>query len=240
MSIIHEFLGESYFFLMGLETNHITSYREEDGFAYGKRASGVLHVTISNEVDIASLIKLLREEDYTKLYMSKLQWERLCKKVPAMDEGAYIARRLPSNEYINVPVASLLTSDRLNDVEALYKDVFVRGFAKEAYMRDKLESKRGRGYYYSENGMIQSVVQTDFETDKAAIIVGVASDVKYRGRGLATDLLKVLLADLDKEKKNSYLLYDNLDAGKIYERLGFEVYDQMITIKKENLLRVLS
>ncbi len=70
----------------------------------------------------------------------------------------------------------------------------------------------------------------------AAVIVGVATSKDYRCKGLATECLQVLCSRFLKEGKDLYLQYDNLEAGKIYERLGFRNVDQVIHYRKKKFL----
>ena len=54
----------------------------------------------------------------------------------------------------------------------------------------------------------------------------------YTGQGLATECLQLLSSRLLEEGKNIYLQYDNLEAGRIYERIGFKPIDQVMHYKK--------
>ena len=99
-------------------------------------------------------------------------------------------------------------------------------------MEEKLKSKRGRGICIEEDVEILSVGQTDFEIEDAAIIVGMATRKKHRHKGMASQCLQKLCKDLLEEGKDLYLQYDNFQAGKIYERQGFEIIDQVVHLSK--------
>ncbi|MDF2841107.1 MAG: putative acetyltransferase, partial [Clostridia bacterium] len=65
-----------------------------------------------------------------------------------------------------------------------------------------------------------------------AIIVGVGTAAAFQGKGLATKCLKVLCSQLLREGKDLYLQYDNMNAGRIYEKLGFQPIDMIRYYKR--------
>lgn len=80
----------------------------------------------------------------------------------------------------------------------------------------------GRCYFIEYNGEIVASCQTTAEYDKAAMIVGVATNPAYRRMGMATACLHRLCHNLLAEGKSPCLFYDNPHAGALYHRLGFE------------------
>jgi uncharacterized protein len=95
---------------------------------------------------------------------------------------------------------------------------------KKQFVDNKLSSiEMGKTLYIKEDDKIISTVAVTAETTKNAMVVGVATDEDYRGRGYATLLLKKLMdIYITQKKKQLCLFYDNLAAGKIYLKLGFE------------------
>jgi predicted GNAT family acetyltransferase len=94
-------------------------------------------------------------------------------------------------------------------------------------MEERIKSGRGRGLCIRRNGKIVAVAQSEFEMDTSALIVGVATDPASQGKGLGSTCVEALCSQLLKEGKDLYLQYDNMDAGRIYERLGFRPFDQV-------------
>jgi len=92
---------------------------------------------------------------------------------------------------------------------------------KEQLHKD-IEFKVGRVYYIEESEEIISAVSTSAETSTSAMIVNVCTLLKYRGKGYASAILSKILDDLLKEKENVCLFYDNLEAGRIYQKKGFK------------------
>ncbi len=95
---------------------------------------------------------------------------------------------------------------------------------KTGFIEAKMKSiQMGTTLFIEKNGKIISTVATTAETTKSAMVVSVATHKAYRNRGLAT-VLMLHLMDLYIHQKNKSLclFYDNVDAGKIYLKLGFK------------------
>ncbi|WP_425447405.1 GNAT family N-acetyltransferase [Dethiothermospora halolimnae] len=144
-------------------------------------------------------------------------------------EGAFIGKLSKENKIDredNIECIKKLTVDDLDNIVKLYKKVF-NGFTSKEIMKEKLKTKRGRGYCIYHNKELISVAQSEFEDNDSAVVVGVATDPKFQKKGLASKCLKILSNELQNEDKDIYLQYDNKDAGKIYEKLGFIVVDRV-------------
>lgn len=115
----------------------------------------------------------------------------------------------------------------LDGVEELYKEVF-HAYASRSVMETRLSDKRGRGYVIYHDGRIISAVQSEFESRKSAVIVGVATSKDFQKKGLAGFLLELICKELAEEGKNLYLQFDNPDAGRIYYRFGFKDVDRVV------------
>ena len=63
------------------------------------------------------------------------------------------------------------------------------------------------------------------ENDNTAMIIGVGTHPKYRNRGLASKCLIKLCKELLAENIKPCLFYDNEEAGKLYNKLGFKTID---------------
>lgn len=90
-------------------------------------------------------------------------------------------------------------------------------------LEKKFVDKTGRGYHIkNDKDEIVSSAETTAENTSSAMVIGVCTDNDFRGRGYATAVISQLCRDLLGEGKSLCLFYDNPEAGKIYERLGFE------------------
>lgn len=59
------------------------------------------------------------------------------------------------------------------------------------------------------------------ETGDAAMIIAVATDPEFRGRGYASACVARLVKGLNRRGRSACLFYNNPVAGRIYQRLGF-------------------
>lgn len=145
-------------------------------------------------------------------------------------EASYISKLSFKTLYKSNPhpeVTKLKIEDLGKAVE-LYAKVF-NSHASRDIMERKILSSRGRGFCIKQGEDIISIAQTDFEGNSSALIVGVATDPKFQGKGLATKCLETLITELNRDL---YLLYNNEEAGKLYEKLGFKVIDQVRHYKR--------
>ncbi len=201
------------------------------------RKTGVLQFYSQGNFDLQGFIKLIETLDYNSLIGAKSQCDQFLGKgiFARIEEGAYLSKldkenkiELSDNKY-NI---RSITTDDLDEIIKVYKTVFKSFTPKEA-MEKKLRDGRGRGVCIEVDGKIRSIAQSDFETDDSAVIVGVATDKDYQGKGLGTSCLAFLSHILQEEGKDLYLQYNNLEAEGIYERLGFKKIDRVIHYYKE-------
>lgn len=94
--------------------------------------------------------------------------------------------------------------------------------ANAASKKRSIEQKVGRSYYLEQDGKMVSSASTTAENSKSAMVVAVATDNRYKGKGYATLCLAKLILDLVQEGKELCLFYDNPSAGSIYKKLGFQ------------------
>lgn len=236
-------IARNYFILLGLKSkkpvyNKIYGEYVENQLKsiLLQRKSGILQFFASEEFDLNGFINLISRIKYSGLIGPRSYCEKFIGKdlFQSFKEGAYISKLGKDSEIKNSEKEYRTRKISLNDLDQiveLYKSVF-SSFAPKEIMEEKLMTQRGRGICIEKNGEIISVAQSDFETKDGAVIVGIATRKDYRGKGLATICLEELSRALLEEGKDLYLQYDNLEAGKIYEKLGFEIIDQVIHLKK--------
>lgn len=106
---------------------------------------------------------------------------------------------------------------------------------KEKFIENKLNAlKHSKSYMIKEDGLCVSTVSTVADTTTAAMVVAVATNPLYRGKGYASSLMKHLLKEyLINRKKSLCLFYDNPAAGKIYHRLGFVDKDMWVMLVRK-------
>ncbi len=93
---------------------------------------------------------------------------------------------------------------------------------EESFMTT-LEDGSTRRYIVEDGDKIICTAASTAESSDMAMIIGVATHKDYRNRGLASAVVSKLCSDLLSEGKTPCLFYDNPNAGKIYNRLGFKV-----------------
>lgn len=236
-------IARNYFILLGLASKKQVydkmygEYRDDELIAVlFRRNSGVLQFFSSQEFDLDGFADIISTLKYDSLIGPKSYCRKFLDKgvFTSIKEGAYISKLNRDHKMEPYEIQHKIrdiTVDDLDKIVELYKEVF-QSFSSKEVMEEKLNSNRGRGVCIEEDGKIISVAQTDFETEDAAIIVGVATNNNYRCKGLATECMQLLCSTLLKEGKDLYLQYENLEAGKIYERIGFREIDQVIHCRK--------
>lgn len=244
---LREFLLEdialNYFLLLAMDSgkdyfSEIYVEKDEEALkgALFIRKSGTVqcYLPFLNESSTAVWRGFLADIQCFKVILPKMYYEALGLETvfPEAIEKAYIAKltegslKLEGNQALNLEKLKHLgygfekheTSDAL-DIEGLYKQVF------ETYSSHQTIEKRlvhrGRGVKVLLQSQLVSSVCSEYETEKNALIVGVATLKEHCGKGLATTLLYNICKELLNEKKTLWLQYDNPKAGNIYKSLGF-------------------
>lgn len=236
-------IARNYFILLGLNSKkkvYDKVYGEYEGkvlkAALFIRKSGLLQLFMPGDFDLEGFTDLINSLDCSKLIgpgqycHSFFENGTFATAIP----GAYIAKLgkciMPEQIDNRILLRSIGIQD-LDEIVKLYDRVF-DSFSSKDVMETKLSTGRGRGICIEMGDRIVSVAQSDFETKTGALIVGVATDPGYRNKGLATLCTEYLSGTLQKEGKDIYLQYDNPNAGKIYDRLGFKVIDRVIHYSK--------
>lgn len=228
--------ARSYFIRLGLMRAEVYQavYAELDSWGGLRgllclRKSGVLQFYAPGEYDGANFAALIHELPFTTL----ISPESCCAPLAAADcfggikVAAWIARldALAGGRGSEVPEA--LTPKDLSETDALYDRVFDHHMPL-TQMQEKLAAGRGRGVVIRRQGRIAAVAQSEFEEAASALIVGVAVAPEYRRQGLAESCMRSLCAQLMAEGKTVWLQYDSPEAGRLYEKLGFQVADRVL------------
>lgn len=236
--LLREDIARNYFILLGLEAESSPYQAIYGDYTGGRlrallflRKTGTLQFFARGEFDLEAFTNLIEGLDYRSLIGPSSLCDGFLDRglFSSFSEGAYIARLARDRGLRPEKSAYELRKIRredLDEVEEIYRECF-KSFASKGVMDRKLREKRGRGICLSEGGRIVSLAQSDFETPEAALLVGVATRKAYRGRGLASLCLSQLIYKLQGEPRELFLQYDNLEAGRIYERLGFEIYERV-------------
>ena len=104
---------------------------------------------------------------------------------------------------------------------------------KEKFIDSKMASiSMGVTYFILEDGIAISTVATTAETTKNAMIIGVATHINARKRGLASYLMSHLMQEYFNKNKYLCLFYDNPKAGAIYKKLGFRDTEKWVMTSK--------
>ena len=82
--------------------------------------------------------------------------------------------------------------------------------------------RTGRGYCIEINKKVVAMAKSTLETRTHAMIVGVGTHPNFRNRGLATKCIVKICNEIINENKTPCLFYDNIEAGRIYNKLGFK------------------
>ena len=104
---------------------------------------------------------------------------------------------------------------------------------KEAYLHflSDFTFRRNRGCArlktVLENDMVAACALTAAETERAAVLSGVACRADCRGKGYGKAVVHALCADLQREEKAAYVIALNDSAVGFYQKLGFHETNRM-------------
>ncbi len=96
----------------------------------------------------------------------------------------------------------------------------------EEALRSEYSTGHARGWFIEVDGRMVAIAQVTAQTLEAAMVVGVCTDLAWRGRGLAEACMRALIADVatpapDRQPRALCLFFDNPLAGRLYRKLGF-------------------
>lgn len=200
-----------------------------------KRFSGNLQIYATDGFDANELSEKLKGLQFDKLISAA----SFCDKLDPLlfeniVEGAYLVelknQRLLEKIYDRLDNQTvsldLLAIADLEEITDIYKKVFT-SYSSIPVMEKKLLSGRGRGYVLRKTGRIVAVAQSEFEEEKSALIVAVATEPDDQKKGYGSLLMGKLCHVLLGEGKRVFLQFDNPEAGKMYASMGFERFDQI-------------
>lgn len=235
----------NYFILIGLEREKHKKTFEKIWGEYDidnyllavllKRTTGNMQFYTRSQFNGEEFSKILKGEGFNKLMVREDIGNELKKhySFSKEEEGSFIYKldREAYSKYIGLEdkeIKQVKISD-IDRIIKLYERVF-SGFSTKEAMVNRLNNKTGRGYYIESGDEIISITQSTLETLSSAIVVGVATDPVHRKKGLAKKCMIKLCSELLDEEKGVFLQYDNPDAGRLYEDLGFKSIGRMITL----------
>ncbi|BES64294.1 GNAT family N-acetyltransferase [Gottschalkiaceae bacterium SANA] len=99
-------------------------------------------------------------------------------------------------------------------------------------MRHKMETKSGREVICKIDGKVVAGAATTAENSQSAMVVAVCTDPAYRKHGYASACVTKLAKDYVVLGKRLYLFYDNPNAGRIYNRIGFHEIGKYTMIQR--------
>jgi len=246
-SQVYEFIRQdnarNYFMRLGFESGKpvyekIIGEWDEEGRLKAvllKRLSGNMQFYSKGDFDTAGFVECISQIAFDALISPSSYCDKLLEHdlFSTVKDGAIIAKLDCSKvrDFESYPEVKTLRVEDLDEILGLYEKVFT-AFSSKKVMEERLRSGRGRGVCIKHEGKIVSVVQSEFEEKGSALIVGVGTAAEFQGKGLATKCLKVLCNELLREGKDLYLQYDNMEAGRIYEKLGFKPIDRVRYYKR--------
>ena len=118
------------------------------------------------------------------------------------------------------------------DIEAINK---MEGRITPAFSWNDMDEflAKGKGYYMEINGKIAAWAFSAAISDKE-IDIGVETNEKFQGKGLATVVSKEMLKYILSERKRPVWAchFQNIASAKLAKKLGFEEVDECSIIKK--------
>ncbi|MFT9493788.1 GNAT family N-acetyltransferase [Anaerosolibacter sp.] len=244
LQFIEQDIGRNYFIRLGLENTkrvyeRIIGEWDHEGKLKAvlfRRKLGNLQFYAWEHFDVEGFAESMGKMEFKALIGPASYCDSFLGKnlFSAVHGGAIIAKLAVDNHRLRTTVfdeIDVLRVQDLDEVVAIYEKVFT-GFSGKPVMEERLNSGRGRGLCIRRNGKIAAVAQSEFEMNHAALIVGVATDPEFQRKGLGTKCVEALCGQLLREGKDLYLQYDNIDAGRIYESLGFIPFDQVMHYEK--------
>ncbi|MCR3956453.1 MAG: GNAT family N-acetyltransferase [Gudongella sp.] len=234
---------ENYFNLLGLLSRkpiyrdiYIQKDRSGRTLSYlFHRLSGTIKFYSREDYDVDELIEFLATLNFRKLIGPFASTERL---EGILGKGKPVTYLCRLDDPIELEASGnddmwQLEADELEKVVEVYLEVF-KSFASQEVMEEKLLTGRGRAFGLWQGGRLVSVVQTDFEQEGSALVVGVATRLNQQGMGYGTRLMKYVIGILQSEGRTIYLEYESPQAGGLYRKLGFTQFGTVMEYVKES------
>lgn len=158
--------------------------------------------------------------------------EKLCPYFPKRPvQRTYMARLNEVNSdftFPDIPTRKLTEND-MEDIYELYMmiDEFAPTYKNKTKERilDGFRQNMTDGCYYGlyNDGVLAAIAAAGASTAESAMIVGVATRPDCRKRGYASAVVGTMCRDAIAEgRKFLCLFYDNPEAGRIYQKVGFK------------------
>ncbi|AFK07503.1 putative acyltransferase [Mesotoga prima MesG1.Ag.4.2] len=185
------------------------NFREAAGVVRRYEQAMMLSGTISGIDRISPYLQEIREEEET------LRFAVL--REPNLNAAGFEVRRATTEDAEKL-LAFLFLIEEFHATD------------EESFMAT-LKDGSTRRYIIEDQGEILATAASTSESSDMAMIIGVATGKDFRGRGLASAVVSKLCEDLLAEGRTPCLLYDNPEAGRIYNRLGFREIGKLKTLR---------
>lgn len=231
---------ENYYFL--INDLIVNNYQGDHFKVYGEYENGELvSILLNNFNNVTYYSQSDREVEIYKEILSNLSFNKLSgpselmiKFKPYINlkndaishmgvvKNVTVKRKYPelemkivqSDEEIGMQYDLFLSTDEFHGSLPENRDDYIK------MESDRLKNTADQTAYLSIDNVMVSSVATIREGDKSAIIIGVYTNPKYRGKGYGTEVLTGLFNKLLSEGKYPYLFYNNPVARSVYKNLG--------------------
>ncbi|MGL6107417.1 GNAT family N-acetyltransferase [Romboutsia sp.] len=177
-----------------------------------------------NKFDENEFANLINNTNYIELSGKTDVLKKLVPKLDLEKERVVNFCRLNNSQNLISTDSSIrvkkIRFGNINKVAKLYE--LIEEFDSTSVESIKSGLKSGRGYCIEMDKKVVAMVKSTCENNTHAMIVGVGTHPEYRNRGFATNCITKICKELINENKIPCLFYDNIEAGKIYRKLGFE------------------
>lgn len=202
---------------------------------------GVHVYSRDGDLNLQELVQLLKKLSPSMICATDIIIQRLAAELPDyIPEYGFIGEvKKVALHQENMAVIEP-TDKQLKDVaQMMCADEGLGGSYQVEELTNQLVERRsssfGRNYILCQNGKIVCHAATGAELPTIAVTNAVITLPEYRGRGLATQVLGTLCAQLLKEGKRVFSVYYVPSAKKMHEKVGFEICNGWgkLTKKKE-------
>ncbi len=179
-----------------------------------------------NRFDGAEIFKLIHELKPTMVFAQKRMIQELEKYADGYQVKYGYVKKMKELDYETMSKRFCLASneDVPQMAEMLYADRELTGSYSyeelEAQLRERIQDGCGRSFLLKDKGQIIAQVSTSAEIDSIAIINMLMTDGNYRGKGLASELLRSVGSEL-KDAYSLYLYCYGKEKSDYYDRHGF-------------------
>ena len=135
-------------------------------------------------------------------------------------------------------VVSSLTSDQVDDLLDLYQHTYwAQTRRREDVERMLAESNYLFGVVEKANGRLRAFARVISDTVYRSVVLDVVVSPDFRGKGLTRMIFDSIFEHPVLGKVECTLLFCKDDVLRLYERFGFEVYENMYLMKRGSTCR---